>query len=71
MLQPPPHAHSLAAATLAQPSTQHDVLQIMQFCENLKTLTQDMSFGMSLAGGALISAKNDLSAAANLCTELS
>jgi hypothetical protein len=45
--------------------------QIMLFCENLKTLTQDMSFGMSLAAGALISAKNDLSTAANQCTELS
>lgn len=43
----------------------------MTFCENLKTLTEDMSFGLSLAAGALVDAKNDLSAAANLCTELS
>jgi hypothetical protein len=47
------------------------LLQIMSFCENLKTLTEDMSFSMSLAAGALVDAKNDLSAAANLCTELS
>lgn len=46
-------------------------LQIMTFCENLKTLTDDMSFRLSLAAGALVDAKNDLSAAANLCTELS
>jgi hypothetical protein len=47
------------------------LLQIMTFCENLKTLTDDMSFSLSLAEGALVDAKNDLSAAANLCTELS
>lgn len=47
------------------------LMQIMTFCENLKTLTDDMSFGLSLAAGALMDAKNDLSAAANLCTELS
>lgn len=47
------------------------LLQIMTFCENLKTLTDDMSFSLSLAAGALVDAKNDLSAAANLCTELS
>lgn len=46
-------------------------VQIMAFCENLKTLTADMSFSLSLAAGALMDAKNDLSAAANLCTELS
>lgn len=45
--------------------------QVMAFCENLKTLTDDMSFSMALAAGALLDAKNDLSAAANLCTELS
>jgi len=43
----------------------------MSFCENLKTLTDDMSFSMASAAGALVDAKNDLSAAANLCTELS
>jgi hypothetical protein len=47
------------------------LVQIMTFCENLKTLTDDMSFGLALAAGALMDAKNDLSAAANLCTELS
>lgn len=47
------------------------LLQIMTFSENLKTLTADMSFSVSLAAGALVDAKNDLSAAANLCTELS
>jgi hypothetical protein len=47
------------------------VLQIMAFCENFKTLTQDMAFSPALAGGALMKTKNDLAAAANLITELS
>jgi hypothetical protein len=47
------------------------LLQIMAFCENFKTLTQDMAFSPALAAGALIKSKNDLAAAANLITELS
>jgi hypothetical protein len=47
------------------------LLQILAFCENFKTLTQEMSFSPSLAAGALIKTKNDLAAAANLITELS
>eukprot|EP00775_Hariotina_reticulata_P011628 gene11628-11772_t len=44
--------------------------QIVQFCENYKTLTEDMSFKAQLAAGALIKMKNDLAAAANFITEL-
>jgi hypothetical protein len=47
------------------------LLQIMAFCENFKTLTQDMAFSPALAAGALMKTKNDLAAAANLITELS
>ncbi|KAF8069411.1 hypothetical protein HT031_001526 [Scenedesmus sp. PABB004] len=45
--------------------------QIMAFCENFRTLTQEMSFSAALAAGALVKTKNDLAAAANLITELS
>eukprot|EP00882_Tetradesmus_deserticola_P031660 GHRQ01035814.1.p3 GENE.GHRQ01035814.1~~GHRQ01035814.1.p3 ORF type:complete len:113 (+),score=37.03 GHRQ01035814.1:1599-1937(+) len=48
-----------------------DDSQILVFCENLKTLTQEMSFSPALAAGALMKTKNDLAAAANLITELS
>lgn len=46
-------------------------LQILAFCENFKTLTQEMAFSPALAAGALVKSKNDLAAAANLITELS
>eukprot|EP00882_Tetradesmus_deserticola_P015895 GHRQ01016951.1.p1 GENE.GHRQ01016951.1~~GHRQ01016951.1.p1 ORF type:complete len:195 (+),score=50.41 GHRQ01016951.1:1078-1662(+) len=48
-----------------------DDSQILAFCENFKTLMQEMSFSPALAAGALMKTKNDLAAAANLITELS
>ncbi|WIA10329.1 hypothetical protein OEZ85_010521 [Tetradesmus obliquus] len=48
-----------------------DDSQILAFCENFKTLTQEMAFSPALAAGALVKSKNDLAAAANLITELS
>jgi hypothetical protein len=43
--------------------------QIVDFC-NHYTQLQGMGFGPSLAAGALVKTKNDLSAATDLCLSL-
>lgn len=65
--------HSPAAVNLAlsyHAANRGDEAQIKAFCDNYKTLTQEMSFDTALAAGALVKAKNDVAAAVNLLAEL-
>eukprot|EP00879_Flechtneria_rotunda_P003634 GHRR01003871.1.p1 GENE.GHRR01003871.1~~GHRR01003871.1.p1 ORF type:complete len:195 (+),score=36.16 GHRR01003871.1:971-1555(+) len=63
-----PATVNLALAYTA--SVRGDESQVMEFCKNFKTLTEDMSFSTIMAAGVLTKSQNDLAAAANLITEV-